>query len=74
MSWKAINELIGLATVDPAFYEQLLVQPLKAIQERGFELTPYELGLIETIQANDIVEFGQQLVAKLGPQQPFKSK
>lgn len=38
MSWKVINEILGLAIADADFYEELRRDPLKAIQIHGFPL------------------------------------
>jgi len=65
MSWTTINEIIGLATVDPYFCEELLLHPLFAVQEQGFELTPLEQNIFELIQAQDLSEFSQIVLDQL---------
>ena len=57
MSWKIINEILGLAIVDPTFQGKLLASPLSAVQERGFDLTPEETDILQCIHAHDLCEF-----------------
>lgn len=70
MSWKAINELIGLATIDPDFCQELLVNPRTTLLKKGVDLTPQELEFLSTITAIDISEFGQKILDKLVLPQP----
>lgn len=62
MSWRTIDEMLGLAIIDPAFCEELLHSPLVAAKDRGFELTPAEEQLVQTIRAQDLSEFSQRIV------------
>ncbi len=66
MSWRVINQILGLASVDQDFCRALLDNPLKASAEKGFELTPEERNVLANIQAQDIYEFSQAVVNKLG--------
>jgi hypothetical protein len=63
MSWQTIDEMLGLAVIDPAFREELLHSPLSAARERGFELSPDEEQLVQTIHAHDLSEFSRCIVA-----------
>ncbi|WP_126582078.1 hypothetical protein [Tengunoibacter tsumagoiensis] len=65
MSWKIINEIMGLATLDDQFARKLLVEPLQAIQEHGFQLTDEEKKIFEHSQAQDIYELSQILLDRL---------
>lgn len=65
MSWKTINAILGLATVDENFCCALLENPLAAVQARQFELTTEEQEAFKTISAMSLFEFSQQLVALL---------
>ncbi|HLZ63331.1 MAG TPA: Os1348 family NHLP clan protein [Ktedonosporobacter sp.] len=66
MSWKTINALLGLATVDEEFCRALLADPLAAAQARHFELTIEEQEAFKSISATSLSEFSQQIVALLG--------
>jgi hypothetical protein len=63
MSWKTINAILGLATVDEEFCRALLADPLAAVQARQFELTAKEQEAFKIISATSLSEFSQQLVA-----------
>lgn len=66
MSWQTINEILGLATVDPVFRQALLKDPLPAIHEQGFQLTEREAQALASVRANDIYELSQKLIEWLG--------
>ena len=66
MSWHTINEILGLATIDPAFRQALLQNPLPAIHAQGFQLTDREAQVLASTQANDIYELSQKLIERLG--------
>ncbi|MFL5655815.1 MAG: Os1348 family NHLP clan protein [Ktedonobacteraceae bacterium] len=63
MSWKTINAILGLATVDEEFCRALLADPLAAVQARQFELIAEEQEAFKIISATSLSEFSQQLVA-----------
>jgi hypothetical protein len=63
MSWKIINAILGLATVDEDFCRELLADPLAAVQARQFELTAEEREVFKTITATNLSSLSQQLVA-----------
>lgn len=65
MSWKIINEILGLAIVDPTFQNKLLASPLSAVQEQGFNLTSEEMHILQCIQTHDLCEFSQRLIEEL---------
>jgi hypothetical protein len=62
MSWQAVNAILGLATVDEAFCQELLKNPVQAIRARNFELTASEQEKIKRIVARDLTEFSQKLL------------
>jgi hypothetical protein len=62
MSWQTIDEMLGLALIDPVFREELLQAPLVAAKERGFKLTSDEECLVQSIRAYDLSEFSQCIV------------
>jgi hypothetical protein len=65
MSWKIVNAILGLATVDEKFCRALLLDPLGAVQSQHFELTEEEQKAFKTISATSLSEFSQQLVVLL---------
>ena len=69
MSRKTINAILGLALVDQAFCQQLLANPLEAVQVRQFELTEKEVEIFKRIIACDLYEFSQILLTFLDPKE-----
>ena len=65
MSWKTINSILGLATVDEEFCQALLANPLAAVKARQFELTAEQEKVLSTISATNLSDFSQQLMALL---------
>jgi len=65
MSWKIINTILGLATVDEEFRRALLADPLAAVQAQQIELTAEEQDAFRAISAGNLSEFSQQLIALL---------
>ncbi|HEU5378224.1 MAG TPA: Os1348 family NHLP clan protein [Ktedonobacteraceae bacterium] len=66
MSWQTINNMLGLAIIDPKFANRLLANPLLTAEEFGFELTTAEREVLRDVQARDITELGQILLKRLG--------
>jgi hypothetical protein len=69
MSWSTVNEILGLAIVDPTFRRELLSSPLKAVEEQGFVLTLEEICVIQRIHARDLTDFSQHIIDNLYPKQ-----
>ena len=65
MSWKTINAILGLATVNEEFCRALLADPVAAVQARQFELIAEEQEAFKIISATSLSEFSQQLIALL---------
>jgi hypothetical protein len=63
MSWQAIDEMLGLALIDPVFCEALLREPIRAAEDQGFKLTAEEKRFFQGIRAHDLSEFSQRLIA-----------
>jgi hypothetical protein len=74
MSWKIINRIIGLASIDPEFREALQREPLETLEAEGFELTPEEQEIFATCTKLPFSEFCQHLIEKLGPDQENESR
>ncbi len=69
MSWEVVNQILGLAAVDKEFAQALLKEPVAAVQERGFQLTPEEQRVFSEISASNLREFSQHLFQALHPGQ-----
>lgn len=65
MSWKTINKIIGLASLDPVFRETLLHDPVAAIEAQGFELTCEERKMLQACASLTLVEFCQHILERL---------
>ncbi len=61
-----MNQILGLAVVDQKFWQDLQKNPLTAIEQQGFELTPDEQAILCSIPVNDLSEFSQNLMEKFG--------
>ncbi len=70
MSWRVINDIIGLATINPDFCRAFLDNPTQAARAHGFTLTLEEEQVLNTIKVNDIYEFSQKLIEHFGNQGP----
>lgn len=66
MSWQTLNNILTRAMIDPLFANKLLSNPLEAVHEFGFEITPKEQHILNTAQAKDISELSQLLLTQLG--------
>ncbi|GCE27621.1 hypothetical protein KDA_31050 [Dictyobacter alpinus] len=69
MSWSILNEILGLAIIDPVFQKKLLSSPLDAIYEREFVLSPEEIHVLQHIHVHDLAEFSQCIIDNLSPKQ-----
>lgn len=65
MSWEIINQVLGLATIDAQFAQELLKEPLAAARRRGFQLTPQEQKVFSETSASNLGEFSQHLLQAL---------
>jgi hypothetical protein len=67
MSWKTINQMLGQASIDPAFRQTLQDDPLSAAEVLGFKLTPEELAIFKECTALSFAELCQHLLERLAP-------
>ncbi len=67
MSWKTVNEILGLASINSEFCQELLRKPLDAVQKRGFQLSQHEREVMSKIIANNLYEFSQVVFTELAP-------
>lgn len=65
MSWKTINRIIGLATINPSFRQQLQQDPLAALKAQGFTLTPEELAVFSKYASLPFTQLCQRLEEEL---------
>ena len=69
MTRKTINAILGLASIDQTFCQQLLDDPLQAVQSKNFELSEEEQEIFRRISARDLYEFSQILLTLLDSQE-----
>lgn len=65
MSWKTINEILALASLDPTFRKALHDDPLSAVESQGFTLTDEERRIFDTHASLPLAEFCQVLLDHL---------
>lgn len=70
MSWKTINQILGLASINHTFRQQLQEDPQTALEARGFELTPEELEAFRAFVSLPFAQFCQYLLETLPPDEP----
>lgn len=69
MSWKTINHIIGLASINPAFREQLQQDPQTALETEGFKLTPKEMDAFISLAPLPFTQFCRHLQETLAPEE-----
>lgn len=67
MSWKMINQILGLAVADPDFWRDLQQNPLDAVQKQGFELINEEIEVFSQGETADLAQFSRYLLERLDP-------
>lgn len=67
MSWKTINEILALASLDQTFREALQHDPLSAVEAQGFELTCEERKVFQECAPLPLAKFCQYLLERLVP-------
>lgn len=67
MSWETINQILGLATLDGNFCQELLEHPVEAAQKKGFTLTQKEEEVFSQIAVTTLPELTQFVFEKLAP-------
>lgn len=69
ISWKTINQIIGLPTINPAFRQQLQEDPLAALEEQGVTLTPEELAVFKSFASLPFAQFCERLSEEFAPEE-----
>lgn len=69
MSWRTINQILGLASIDPAFRQTLQDDPLSATEVLGFELTSEEQEVFNECRYLSFADLCQHLLERLAPHQ-----
>lgn len=67
MSWKTVNEILGLASINSEFCRELLQKPLDAICKKDFDLTDREREVMGKIVADNLYEFSLIVFTELAP-------
>lgn len=67
VSWKTINQILGLACVDSEFWQALQQDPVTTIKAQGFELTVQEQEVVAEAASLNLPEFCQHLLERLAP-------
>jgi hypothetical protein len=67
MSWKTVNEILALASVDPSFREAFQHDPISAVETQGFELTGDERQVFQACRSLTLVECCRVLLERLAP-------
>lgn len=69
MSWRTVNQILGLASIDPTFRHILQDNPLSATRALGFELTPEEQKVFRECASLNFTEFCLCVFQQLAPDQ-----
>ena len=69
MSWRVLNEVLILASIDPVFLESLRTNAAAAIRKYQFSLTDEELRVLQNAQATDVYELSDIVMRHFGAQQ-----
>ena len=70
MSWKTINEILGLAVTDDDFAQELLANPVDAVKKRGYRLTAEELEVFRLSASDTLPLFSQRVLRYLANPRP----
>jgi hypothetical protein len=62
LSWETINAILAQAVVDETFCQNLLENPVEAIQQQQFVLMKEEEEKLYSIEAQDLSEFSQHIL------------
>lgn len=65
MSWKTLNEILGCAATDDAFAQELLANPIEAVEKRGYALTAEEREAFRLSTAETLALFSQRVLSNL---------
>ncbi len=65
MSWRIVNQILGLAAADPVFWQELQRDPLAAIQKQGFGLTIEEEEAFRAMDTENLALCCQYLLEQL---------
>jgi hypothetical protein len=71
MSWKMINHIPGLASINPTFQQHLQEDHQAALEAQGFDLAPEELEAFKALSSLPFAQFCQRLADELAPGEPL---
>ena len=67
MSWKIVNQIIGLASIDLNFQKKLQQDPEAALAAQGIDLPPEELEVLRQCATLPFPQFCQRLQEIMAP-------
>lgn len=67
MSWKTLNHVLGLASVDQAFWQALQKDPVAAIEAQGFILCSEERNFLSGLIVTDLADLSRALQDRFRP-------
>jgi len=65
MRMATVDEIIDMATTDPAFRQDLLADPRRALLERGVDLEPDQIQALESLAHEDLGVVSDELNERL---------
>jgi len=65
MSWQTMNKILLRAMIDPLFAEKLLDDPIRTVQETGFDITLEEQQILSSTKVSDVSELSRLLLTQL---------
>lgn len=65
MPLETMNQILGLATVDRKFAQELLEDPITAIEAHGFTLTEREKEMLLASKAKNLQELSQYILQNM---------
>ncbi len=65
MSWQTMNKILLRAMIDPLFAEKLLDDPIRTVQESGFDITLEEQQILSSTKVSDVSELSRLLLTQL---------
>lgn len=70
MSWETLHEIFGLAATDEVFAQELLANPIDAIEQRGYLLTVREREAFRASHASTLPSLSQHILRHLAQAYP----
>ncbi|HEY0755434.1 MAG TPA: hypothetical protein VGD98_15865 [Ktedonobacteraceae bacterium] len=74
MSWETLHEIFGLAATDDIFAQELLTNPVDAIEQRGYLLTLEEREAFRVNAARTLPLLCQHVLRQLAETYPDEER